>query len=77
MSQTLSNCPFCSSKYLQVRNERRYFCVMCNGCGCSGPHRRQFNDAIEEWNALAYRVDLLRQHQAKDVPERRRQGVRG
>lgn len=70
MNQTVSNCPFCSSRFLQVKNERRYFCVLCNGCGCSGPRRLHFNDAIAEWNALSDSVELLRKHseQASNSP---------
>lgn len=62
MSETVSHCPFCGSKFLQVSNESRYFCVLCNSCGSTGPRRLQFAEAIEEWNALSHSVDLLRQH---------------
>ena len=50
MAITILPCPFCGSRHLHIRHHLLTQAVICASCKSQGPHHRQVEDAILEWN---------------------------
>jgi len=50
MATLIEPCPFCDSGHLHISHHLLSHCVSCQTCKSKGPHRRQLEDALLEWN---------------------------
>ncbi len=50
MATLIEPCPFCGSGHLHISHHLLSHSVSCQTCKSSGPHRRQLEDALLEWN---------------------------
>mgnify|MGYP000551055314 CR=1 FL=1 len=66
MATLIEPCPFCSSGHLHIRHQLLSHSVVCQTCKSTGPHRRQLEDAVLEWNHASKR---LRHSAPPDTPQ--------
>ncbi len=50
MATLIEPCPFCDSGHLHISHHLLSHSVSCQTCKSKGPHRRQLEDALLEWN---------------------------
>lgn len=50
MATLIEPCPFCDSGHLHISHHLLSHSVSCQTCKSTGPHRRQLEDALLEWN---------------------------
>ena len=53
MASHLEPCPFCGSSNMHINRHLLSRAVCCQHCKGSGPHKKQLEDAITEWNLTA------------------------
>lgn len=50
MAIMIEPCPFCDSDNLQISHYLLSHAIGCQTCKSRGPHRKDTNAALEEWN---------------------------
>ncbi|NIB41913.1 hypothetical protein HBA55_20070 [Pseudomaricurvus alkylphenolicus] len=50
MATLIEPCPFCDSGNLHIHHHLLSHSVSCQSCKSTGPHRRELEDALLEWN---------------------------
>jgi len=66
MATLIEPCPFCNSGNLHISHRLMSHTVICQTCKSSGPHRRDLESSLLEWNHTA---KLLRQARCHGEPQ--------
>ncbi len=67
MATLIEPCPFCESGHLHISHHLLSQSVTCQTCKSTGPHRRQLEDAVLEWNQASRLLRSARQGESGQV----------
>ena len=67
MLENFNRCPFCASHHIKHCQSIFRFFVECSSCKAAGPRSRTLARAINLWNDLSNRLELLGQIKNNDL----------